>query len=168
MAESKTSSHKKEIRRLIRKREQELSPETKRQSDRLLGKRLLAEILRQQGDCREPVYCYVSCKNEADTRWLLQRLWEKGVRTAVPRVKGEQMEFFEITGFSDLEPGYFGIPEPREGCRKVCCPESVILVPGAAFSQGSEKRREEAADFMIVFWSGSRSIKKLPQPMNIN
>ena len=91
MAESKTSSHKKEIRRLIRKREQELSPETKRQSDRLLGKRLLAEILRQQGDCREPVYCYVSCKNEADTRWLLKRLWEKGVRTAVPRVKGEQM-----------------------------------------------------------------------------
>ena len=139
MAESKTSSHKKEIRRLIRKREQELSPETKRQSDRLLGKRLLAEILRQQGDCKEPVYCYVSCKNEADTRWLLQRLWEKGVRTAVPRVKGEQMEFFEITGFSDLEPGYFGIPEPREGCRKVCCPESVILVPGAAFSRDGKR-----------------------------
>mgnify|MGYP000201497045 FL=1 len=49
------------------------------------------------------------------------------------------MEFFEITGFSDLEPGYFGILEPREGCRRACCPESVILVPGAAFSRNGKR-----------------------------
>lgn len=49
------------------------------------------------------------------------------------------MEFFEITGFSDLKPGYFGILEPREGCRRVCCPESVILVPGAAFSRDGKR-----------------------------
>ena len=50
MVESKISSHKKEIRRQIRQREQELSPETKRKLDELLGKRLLTELLRLQGD----------------------------------------------------------------------------------------------------------------------
>ena len=52
MVESKISSHKKEIRRQIRQREQELSPETKRKLDELLGKRLLTELLRLQGDGR--------------------------------------------------------------------------------------------------------------------
>jgi len=49
------------------------------------------------------------------------------------------MEFFEITGFSDLEPGYFGILEPREGCRRACCPEAVMIVPGAAFSRDGKR-----------------------------
>ena len=119
MVESKISSHKKEIRRQIRQREQELFPETKRKLDELLGKRLLTELLRLQGDGKDPIYCYVSCGKEADTRWLLKSLWERKLRTAVPRVAGEQMEFFEITGFSDLEPGYFGILEPREGQKSV-------------------------------------------------
>ena len=122
MVESKISSHKKEIRRQIRQREQELSPETKRKLDELLGKRLLTELLRLQGDGKDPIYCYVSCGKEADTRWLLKSLWERKLRTAVPRVAGEQMEFFEITG-----------------CRRACCPESVILVPGAAFSRNGKR-----------------------------
>jgi len=139
MVESKISSHKKEIRRQIRQKEQELSPETKRRLDELLGKRLLTELLRLQGDGKDPIYCYVSCGKEADTRWLLKSLWERKLRTAVPRVAGEQMEFFEITGFSDLEPGYFGILEPREGCRRACCPEAVMIVPGAAFSRDGKR-----------------------------
>ena len=52
---------------------------------------------------------------EVDTRLLIQRSWALGKTVALPRcVPGtNEMEFFILTSFAQLEEGSFGVMEPR-------------------------------------------------------
>ena len=60
-------------------------------------------------------------------------------RIAAPKVIGSDMIFYEITSEQDLEPGYFGIREPREGL-DVAGTDSVFLVmPGVAFDRNRHR-----------------------------
>ena len=43
------------------------------------------------------------------------------------------MVFYRLTGFSQLESGYFGIPEPKEDGEKVFWEEAMMVMPGVAF-----------------------------------
>ena len=69
---------------------------------------------------------------------------EKKSKTAVrknfcfPRVNGDEMDFFYINDISQLEPGSFGVREPKDVCRKFV-PENegnyLIIVPGVCFGK---------------------------------
>ena len=43
------------------------------------------------------------------------------------------MIFYRLTDFSQLEAGYFGIPEPREDGQVVSWEEAMMVMPGVAF-----------------------------------
>lgn len=43
------------------------------------------------------------------------------------------MIFYEITSMDDLEPGYFGILEPKEGLAKATGEDGLMIMPGVAF-----------------------------------
>ena len=82
------------------------------------------------------VMCYVSFGSEADTYEIMNRLWTLGKQIVVPRVNGDEMEFFFIKNKSDLVPGYKGIMEPKEGCEKYEPSKGdIMLVPGAVFDE---------------------------------
>lgn len=85
------------------------------------------------------IYGYMSLSWETGTDGILDAFWKSGVHTALPRVKGERMDFFEVFSPEDLTEGAYHIREPKEGQNKVSWPEAVILVPGLAFS--SDGRR---------------------------
>lgn len=78
------------------------------------------------------IYVYMDIKKEVMTREFIKKAWALGKTVAVPKVQGDEMEFYWLTSFAQLEPGYFGVAEPtygdiaRDG-------EAFILVPGVAF-----------------------------------
>ncbi len=62
----------------------------------------------------EIILAYASYKSEVDTAALIERALADGKTVFVPKVDGDEMEFWRITSMEDLREGYRGIPEPAE------------------------------------------------------
>jgi 5-formyltetrahydrofolate cyclo-ligase len=80
------------------------------------------------------IYCYVDYRNEVGTKMIIKQAWESGKKVAVPKVEGEEMNFYYISDFSDLKEGYRGILEPD-----VSFPandvHALMIMPGVAFDK---------------------------------
>lgn len=85
------------------------------------------------------IYCYISVRGETGTEVLIRWYLEQGLKVAVPRVKGREMAFYYIDCFEDLEPGCFGIPEPKKSCMTAEETDAPVIVPGVAFSERFER-----------------------------
>ena len=58
---------------------------------------------------------YVDAKREVETRLLMQQAWKDRKKVAAPRVDGDGiMHYYYVDTLDDLEPGSFGIMEPKE------------------------------------------------------
>lgn len=124
---------KKEIRAEVKKRRREADEET------LHEKSLqILERFRQLSAYKDAslLLAYVDAKREVETRFLMRCAWDDGKKVAVPRVDGDGiMHFYYLRSLKDLEPGAFGIMEPRADCR-ICEPEEgLLLMPGVAFDE---------------------------------
>ena len=112
----------------------ELPPEIKAQRDRQIAGRVAA--LWQYKRCRQ-LLTYVSTPIEVDTLEIIRRALADGKRGAVPRcVPGTRdMEFYWINGVEELEPGTFGVLEPRpDPKRKVTdFSNGLCLVPALCY-----------------------------------
>ena len=62
----------------------------------------------------ERIMAYADYNHEVITRYIIEQAWKDGKEVAVPKVFGKDMVFYKLTDFSQLESGYFGIPEPKE------------------------------------------------------
>ena len=130
---------KKEIRAEVKKRRREADEET------LHEKSLqILERFRQLSPYKHPplLLAYVHAKREVETRLLMRCAWDDGKKVAVPRVDGDGiMHFYYLRSLKDLEPGAFGIMEPRADCR-ICEPEEgLLLMPGVAFDEQGHRVR---------------------------
>lgn len=95
----------------------------------------------------EEVLCYVSFRSEVDTCEILEFCFGSGKKIFCPKVLGpHSMEFYRVQDWNDLEPGTYGILEPKnclsqnmfrnqyagrtskQNVRSAC-----MLVPGAGF-----------------------------------
>lgn len=80
---------------------------------------------------------YAAKKNsgEVRTQEMIEESLKSGKRVLVPFVDGEEIEFTEISGLSDLKPGAFNVPEPPPAVRRRVDPEEIdlIVVPGVVF-----------------------------------
>ena len=124
---------KKEIRAEAKKRRREADEET------LHEKSLqILERFRQLSAYKDAslLLAYVDAKREVETRLLMRCAWDDGKKVAAPRVDGDGiMHFYYLGSLKDLEPGAFGIMEPRADCR-ICEPEEgLLLMPGVAFDE---------------------------------
>lgn len=83
----------------------------------------------------EVILAYVDAKGEVKTKDIIEHAWMNDKKVAVPRVHGDIMKYYLISSFEDLEPGCFGIMEPKVSCFEVSeIPEnSVVIMPGVAF-----------------------------------
>ena len=61
------------------------------------------------------ILAYADYNHEVITEYLIEEAWKAGKEVAVPKVVGKDMVFYKLTDFSQLEPGYFQIPEPAQG-----------------------------------------------------
>lgn len=127
---------KKAIRKEIFRRRKEASPariagDSHKICETLCG---LSPFLRA-----EWIYLYIDCKNEVMTGEIMDRALALGKQIAAPRVEGKEMVFYQIHSREDLEEGYFGILEPKDGLRAVDGQEGLIVMPGVAFDRNKHR-----------------------------
>lgn len=84
----------------------------------------------------EKIFTYVSMDDEIDTIMLIDYSLSLEKRVFVPRVSGNNMEFYEISDISELSPGYFGIYEPDiNGKEPDYSRTGFMCMPGLAFDK---------------------------------
>lgn len=81
----------------------------------------------------EMIGCYVSIKEEVDTREIMEYCWRKKKRLCVPKTVGNTLEFYNIHSFSDLEEGNFHVLEPITDEITEIEEIDLLIVPLSAF-----------------------------------
>lgn len=126
-------NRKKEIRTEVKRRRAEAEI-SKLHEDSLR----IVERFTELGAYREAslLLVYVDAKREVETRLLMQRAWKDGKKVAAPRVDGNGiMHYYYLDSPDDLEPGSFGIMEPKSKCPLCGTEEGLLLMPGVAFDE---------------------------------
>ena len=92
----------------------------------------LEEIKRAQ-----TVFLYASYREEVPTRELFLALKGAGKQIAFPKVRENEMEFYPVSSWEELVPGYRGILEPVSDEKQVVIPQrtDVCILPGTAFDK---------------------------------
>ncbi|WP_018130958.1 5-formyltetrahydrofolate cyclo-ligase [Effusibacillus pohliae] len=82
---------------------------------------------------------YLDFRGEVETARILQWGWQAGKRMAVPVTVPAERKLVpvEIRSFTELEPGAYGIREPKAGGRVPVPVDTIdaVLVPGVAFDR---------------------------------
>ena len=125
-----TGTTKKHIRKQILDRRKEITEEEILRDSHLIIEKILAMEVYQKASC---IYVYMDCKGEASTRELIHHAIKDGKKVAAPRVFGEDMKYFYVSSHGDLEPGYFGILEPKTTLPQAEDENALLIVPGVAF-----------------------------------
>ena len=122
---------KKDIRAVVKKHRREASAEQiRKNSDAICESFLNLPEYREA----EVIFAYMDCKNEVETKKVIEKCWLDGKTIAVPKVFGEHMKYYIIHSYDDLEEGYFGIPEPKhESLEEIVCEDGLMILPGVAF-----------------------------------
>ena len=86
----------------------------------------------------ERILAYADYNHEVMTRFIIEAAWREGKEVAVPKVVGQDMVFYKLTDFAQLEKGYFGIPEPAYG-EIVQWEDAMMVMPGVAFDKENHR-----------------------------
>lgn len=126
---------KDEYRKQMKQLRKELSDDKrKKYNDDILNTLISMECIKST----QWLYTFVSYDTEADTieliRYYLEGEGRGSKRIAVPKVKGQEMDFYEISSMNELKPGYRGILEPEEK-RPVIAEAGVMIMPGLVFDR---------------------------------
>lgn len=113
-----------------------LSQEERKCKDDAICKKVLELSCVNDADT---VLCYASYQSEVSTDMLIRSFLQTKKRIFLPRVNGEEMDFYQIEKMQDLVEGYRGIPEPSKDCTVTYIPDktekAVMIMPGCAFSR---------------------------------
>jgi len=125
-----SSSTKTALRRQLLANRQGIATEVRRQSDRLIGERLLAWL-----DCHrvDVLGVYWPIRGEPDLSFAYDILVARGVRLALPVVVGKDaaLHFFEWTPGEPMQKDAFGVAIPVS---TVAVAPQAILVPCVGFN----------------------------------
>ena len=101
---------KKAIRKEIFRRRKETDPASICKNSAKIWQKLFSLPAFQESDW---IYLYIDCKNESYDKRNYQRSVPSWEKSGCSEVVGEDMIFYQISQPEDLEPGYFGIREPK-------------------------------------------------------
>lgn len=131
---------KSSIRKEILALRGQLSKEIRMQNDLAIFNKVSELPCIQQA---ETILCYAGYQSEVSTKELMQLFLATGKRLYLPRVNGDDMDFYRITKMSDLTEGYKGIPEPSTACMDRYTADGfrqiVMIMPGCAFSRDGSR-----------------------------
>ena len=85
------------------------------------------------------IYAYADVRHEVSTRGVIDAALAEGKKVALPRVDGQNMDFYYIESYNDMESGYFGLEEPKRECPIASEKTALILVPGVAFTREGDR-----------------------------
>lgn len=106
---------------------------------------LICDAIRKM-DCFKnagTVMAYLPFRNEVDTTPLFFDLWAAGKNILVPVCRPADAALIpcQIRGMEDLEPGTWGILEPKADCRRPVAVDEIdmVIVPGVAFDSDGNR-----------------------------
>lgn len=148
---------KEQIRRDFKTRRRTLSCEHVRiNSDKICENFLDSDIYK---NCQN-ILAYSTIQNEVDLSQIINQALLDNKNLFLPRVEGDSMNFFRINNTDKLQIGSYNILEPQNGTVYQDSTNSIILVPGIAFStQGA--RIGFGKGFYDKFLSQHNSIFKI-------
>ncbi|MGI6712135.1 MAG: 5-formyltetrahydrofolate cyclo-ligase [Bacillota bacterium] len=84
------------------------------------------------------IMAYLPFRNEVDVTLLFPSLWDQGKRIVIPLcdTKNKALIPSELKSMErDLQPGVWGILEPKPGCVRPVAPQEIdfVIVPGVSF-----------------------------------
>lgn len=134
-ADEQASSRKSELRREVLQRRKALGEEERAGAAMFLAERILGH---QWYYLSENLLGFVPYGSEIDIREILQDVLKKGKKLYLPKVLGDEMQFFRVTSLEELEEGYKGILEPKGDTEVFAYDEAIaqrtlLLMPGVAF-----------------------------------
>jgi len=131
---------KQQLRKLMEAKRQQLSDEERRSSSDSVVQYALELILPlMQTSTLPTLFTFVPFRNEVDVTKLTLKWWEAGYQAVVPRVDKalKHMDVHQFNSFEELEPGAWGIPEPRSTAPKLVslAEINVMTIPGLAYDR---------------------------------
>lgn len=136
------AAQKEALRREMFRLRAEMSPDERLRREKTLCERLYAELagrLEAADGSGSPGLVYFPFGTEPDLTPVVESLWRLGAPLAAPRSlrRPNRLEWRLVRGMADLQPGVWGIREPKPECPLVREEEALrapfILVPGVAF-----------------------------------
>lgn len=126
---------KESIRRQVLKLRKQLCEEERRKASVLLTERILGHQWYYLSDSLLGFFPYGS---EIDVKEILIDALKNGKKVYLPKVYGDQMQFFRVFSLEETENGYKGIREPSGDTECYVYDEkqaqrSLMLMPGVAF-----------------------------------
>lgn len=123
--------NKQELRQAIRTQKRSMTQEEISEKSKKIFEKLEQLAVWKDTEC---IFAYVSYNQEVETRSRLEAWIKEGKRVALPKVIGEEMQFYFIEDMKQLESGYQGILEPKSSaCANGA--SGIMLMPGLAFDQ---------------------------------
>lgn len=134
-------NNKADIRREVLQRRKALDEVQRRKAAVLLAERILGH---QWYYLSENILGFFPYGSEIDVREILQDALDKGKKLYLPKVTGDEMEFFRVTSLDELQEGYRGIYEPvgdteRYVYDKESAGKTLMLMPGAVFDRNNNR-----------------------------
>ncbi len=119
--------------------------EGREEKDEAIYERFFTEL----SDEVKTVFIYAGFGSEVSTTKIRETLLSRGITVCCPKVVDKDIYFFPIGKISDLEPGYFNIPEPVIGedgrdIQEVIAekamepsdtPDCLMVIPGSVFDE---------------------------------
>lgn len=99
-------------------------------SDKICENFLHSDIYKQ---CQN-ILAYSTIQNEVDLSQIINQALLDDKNLFLPRVEGDIMNFYRINNTDKLQIGSFDILEPQNGTMYQDATNSIMLVPGIAFS----------------------------------
>ena len=126
-------------RALGKQNREQLSEESRFQKSREIAENLMAMAVWKQA---KQVLLYASYGSEVSTGLLIDAALAAGKEVFLPKVLGDQMEFFRITDRAELAPGYQHILEPPGQTKRFLPDASIptlLTAPGLAFDRSGAR-----------------------------
>lgn len=128
----KNLERKKDIReRLLALRKMQSPAQWRQKTDTIINTIITHQWFREA----EFIFCYMDVHGEVGMRTLISESWKERKRVCIPLVIGNSMDFYEISSFSELKPGRFGILEPSGDSTKISGGGGLMILPGVAFDR---------------------------------
>lgn len=105
---SKTNT-KKQLRKEMLTRRNDMSLEARNQASETITYRLFTKEIYRKAKC---ILLYASYQSEVDTWEIFRQARCDGKKVYYPKCEGEEMSFYEVRTMGDLQEGYKGIMEP--------------------------------------------------------
>ena len=123
------STQKRDIRRSVRAEIAKLSADEKQMLSAQIFSKLSTSSIIEEASV---VALFISLSDEPQTADFIEQLLGKNKRVVVPRIEGDEMNFYDIS--EGVERGAFGIMEPISKEPIEPSKIEVMVVPGVAFT----------------------------------